>query len=147
LKVLLVEWMRRNDGTYGYYSTPKYSYGRTRGDVQEIRLRRTWNQVPLWVSDTTIAFGAPTKVGTIFRRTEYLYLGRTLPGAVIIRSIRVKGTHASYFTLSVRRGTIGQNGSLRVGIRFASNVLVGRLSAYVEIITSVGTRIVSLTGG
>lgn len=148
LKLLLIEWMQRNDGAPGYYSSPRYSYGQSRGDIQEIKLRRTWKQVPLWLSDSSIPIPAPTKVGNTFRRNEYLYLGRTISGTVKVTSITVKGTHASYFTVSPTMGTIGQNGSMRVTISFASQKDVSKVSlnAYLDIRTSEGDRVVSLRG-
>jgi hypothetical protein len=36
LKVVLIEWIRRQDSVYRYYSDKKYRYNKTRGDIQEV---------------------------------------------------------------------------------------------------------------
>ena len=75
LKILLLEWMRRMDGSKGYYSDKNFNAGVGNGDIAEIRGRRTWPAVPFWFGDTELSFGTPALQddGT-YLRNEYLYM-------------------------------------------------------------------------
>lgn len=139
LKVMLIEWMRRHDGTYRYFSDPKYSYGRTRGDIKEVMRRRTWKHVEMWMSDSSIHFSPPSKTPQgEYVRNEYIYIGRTLPGILQIESITVKGANASYFTVSPTEGSIGQHSSLQIKVSFysATALNVTKLGAFLDVRTS-----------
>lgn len=89
LKVLLVEWMRRMDGPFRYYSTR--SEDKLFSDLDEVLGRRTWPETEYWQSDTTLTFGQPVYTpGGFYERNEYLYLGRTAKGRLTIRDIYIR---------------------------------------------------------
>jgi hypothetical protein len=140
LKVMLIDWLRRHDGVYRYFSDPKYSYGRTRGDITEVTKRRTWKEVPMWMSDSTIQFSPPSKFTPQgdYARNEYIYIGRTLPGVLKLESITIRGANASYFSVSPTNGSIGQYSSLRIKVSFysATALNVTRLGAFLDVRTS-----------
>jgi hypothetical protein len=140
LKVMLVEWMRRHDSEYRYFSDPKYSYGRSRGDITEVMKRRTWNEVPIWISDSAIQFSTPSKTTQQgdYVRNEYIYIGRTLPGTLKIDNITVRGAHASFFSVSPTNGSIGQYSSLRIKVSYNSATPLNgtRIGAFLDIRTS-----------
>jgi hypothetical protein len=141
LKVMLIEWMRRHDTAYRYYSDKKYSYNRTRGDIQEVTARRTWKEVPFWISDMSIQFSTPSKTTQQgdYRRNEYFYIGRTLSGVLALQSITVRGLNASYFSVSPTSGKIGRYQSLRIKVSYysAGERNLTQVSAYLDIRTSV----------
>lgn len=140
LRCLLLEWMNRNDKKRGFYSDKKYNPKGMNGLIWEIRNRQSWKQVDFWISDRSMTFGKvadKTATGGGFTRTEYIYMGRTNPGKVQIRSISVKGPGANYFTIDKRGPTsIGQGGHLRVAVKFYSNspVSIANLNAWVEVV-------------
>lgn len=114
LKCLLLEWMERHNGP-GYYggsslysdsNTPPFTDGvqSSRGDMEEIRDRRTWPESDLWVSDrgpsSPLIFGGPfVKVSAQYVRNEYVYFGRTSPGVSRIEHVRIKGDDAGRFEI------------------------------------------------
>jgi hypothetical protein len=141
LKAMLIEWMRRHDSVHRYFSDKKYSYGKTRGDIQEVTERRTWKEVPCWISDTFVEFSPPSKTSPQgdFRRNEYFYIGRTLPGVLELKSITIRGPHASLFSVSPTAGKIGRYRSLRIKVSYysSSERNVTQVSASLDIRTSV----------
>ena len=150
LKVMLVEWMRRHDGPYRYFSDPKYSYGRTRGDTTEMTKRRTWKEVPIWISDSSIQFPPPTRTTPEgdYVRNEYIYIGRTLPGVLEIESITFRGANASYFSVVPTSGSVRQYGSLRIKVSLSSSsaLNVTGLRAILDVRTSEQKHIVRIFG-
>eukprot|EP00957_Ditylum_brightwellii_P169033 12866364-Ditylum_brightwellii.AAC.1 len=52
LKALTVEWMKRNDGEKKYFSDPAQNDGKGMGYIAEVDARRTWRQLPIWISDS-----------------------------------------------------------------------------------------------
>lgn len=122
LKALLVEWMLRHDGPNRYYSDNKYQLYQGQGDVQEVRDRRTWKAVPLWISHDVLPIGRPVRQsadGWSFRN-EYIYLGRTAVGGETKVRLDVSGFGASYFALDVKSAVLRQNDTVRVKVTFAS---------------------------
>jgi hypothetical protein len=148
LKVMLIEWMRRQDSVYRYYSDKKYSYNKTRGDIQEVTTRRTWKGVPFWISETSIQFSPPSKTTQQgdYRRNEYFYIGRTLSGVLELQSITVRGPNASYFSVSPTSGKIGRYQSMRIKVSYysAGERNVTQISAYLDIRTSVLKQTLSI---
>jgi hypothetical protein len=140
LKVLLIEWMTRHDSVHRYFSDPKYSYNRTRGDIQEVTQRRTWKEVPFWISDSSIQFFPPSYITPQddYRRNEYIYIGRTLPGVLELQSITVRGPNAAYFSVLPTNGTIGQYHSLRIKVSYHSKDPrnVTQIQAFLDIRTT-----------
>lgn len=124
LKVLLQEWMRRNDShPKGLYSDAKWNLGEGEGDKQEINARRTWRRVGMWISDTVLSFDRPFRMpNSTYRRYEYLYVGRTKRGGRLnISSISIEGRDKHYFRVRPKSATINTNGHKRIKVAFVSN--------------------------
>lgn len=140
LKVMLIEWMERHDSVHRYFSDPQYSYGRTLGDIQEVLQRRTWREVPFWISDSSIRFFPPSHITPQddYRRNEYIYIGRTFPGALKLQNITVRGPNATFFSVSPTNGKIGQYQSLRIKVSYHSKEPqdVAQIGAFLDIRTS-----------
>jgi len=151
LKILLIEWMRRNNGSNGFFTNPRYNFGTNRGAVFEIKKRRTWQTVDYWDSHWKIYFGRPVKARNgEFRRNEYLYIGRTSPGMLRIDSITFSGPDAKYFRADRNRANIKKGGHIRVKISFHSRRVIWDkgLHAYLEIKNNAnGVRRIRLFGG
>lgn len=123
LKVLLVEWLRRMDGSKSYYSSKMYNNYEGNGDIAEVRWRRTWRALDYWVSDEELSFGSPSVLsdGTNVRN-EFLYIGRTSTGSLVVTNVAVFGDDAGYFELGdTRSATIEENGYLRIKVAFRSS--------------------------
>ena len=143
LKILLGEWMARNNGgAAGYYSNPKYNLNVGRGDIVEIRNRRTWRRVDQWQSDTPIELNQPVFVNGKWRSNAWLYIGRTTQGDLVVRSVSVEGSGQAYFTLGKTSGRILSGGYMRVRISFASTIKVdpSTMKARIIIDSSVDSR-------
>lgn len=149
LKCRLLEWMERMDGDTGRYSSNDpaltdsaigpftNSVRASRGDVEEIRARRTWRPIDFWVSDETLVFGSPVRTnGEVYVRNEYLYFGRTRTGPVegdgwnTTRCCSLTGSDASYFSLEVTtsssREMISSGDCVRLKVTYSSPVNVAR---------------------
>ncbi|GKY99138.1 hypothetical protein MPSEU_000869300 [Mayamaea pseudoterrestris] len=124
LKCLLLEFLQQNDGPMRIYSRPIFNYFDGRGDIVEVRNRRTWSTVDQWVSDTKLAFDAPVFVQGKWRSYAWLYIGRTNPGNLRIRNISVVGYGKVYFTVSITNAYISCNGHTKVKIGFESDTPV-----------------------
>ena len=121
LKILLVEWMERNNGGIAkYYSNPKFNGNVGRGDIVEIRNRRTWRLVDQWQSDQVITLDRPVEVNGNWRTNAWLYIGRTTPGVLKVSSVVVNGAGRKYFTLSHTSATIQSEDYIRIRISFVS---------------------------
>lgn len=120
--------MQRNDGQQQYYSNPNYYLNQGRGDIREIRNRRTWHKLDFWISHhgSIIPFGPPAYLPeeNAYKRNEYLYLGRTTKGVLKITEVTVTGPDASYFYVPKTAASISQNGWLRIRIAFQSTAFV-----------------------
>jgi Sulfatase len=123
LKILLLEFMQRNNGAGKYYSSPRYHLG-GRGDIKEVSLRRTWEKVNYWHSDGRLSFGPPALVGSVYVRNEYWYVGRTNTGSFQIQSVTVTGTHAANFRVASVRKTVLANQYVRIKVTFRSSTLL-----------------------
>jgi hypothetical protein len=152
LKALLVEWMWRMDGPERYFSSNKYDNYQGRGDIAKVTKRRTWKKVPFWQSDSAIEFGEPSPVetnGTLsYKRNEYLYMGRTTPGLLVLQPIRISGPDARLFSTSLKsRIIIRQNRHVRVTVSLVSQAPVNMtsLQAYLHVSSSAGKHVVRLT--
>jgi hypothetical protein len=154
LKALLVEWMRRmNNGAMGYYSSNKYNGGQGRGDITEVTNRRTWRQVEYWQSDASIAFDPPTRVGVgddrSHRRNEYLYVGRTTPGFLVLEPINITGPSKDLFTVSLTTKTIVrqfQYVRVTVALQSQAEVNMTAVEAYLNVEFNGGSRTIRLSG-
>jgi len=91
LKILLLESLKRLNGPEKLYSSAKYNLGEGRGDIIEIKRRRTWKRVNYWESDRILKIGKATFDGKVWKRREYMYIGRTKPGMLTVRDISVRG--------------------------------------------------------
>jgi len=141
MKALLWEYMNRNDRP-GYYSDPVYNP--PFGDMKEILIRRTWRAVNLWLSDSRLAFGRPSKIKGRWRQNEWLYIGSTT-GPVVVENIFVRGPDRKYFKVHwSRTKKVFKNWWLRIRVEFTSPtpryVNINGLKAYVEIKTRVPTN-------
>jgi len=145
LKILLWEYMKRNNGQKQYFS----------GLLGQIHRRRTWRKLNYWESTSKLSFSKPVRNngdGGEYRMNAYLYIGRTTPGSLVIQNISVKGPHAKYFSLSKSSATIKQNGYIRVKVMFRSRARVWRgwdfgLQAYIEVRNNAnGVRRIQLVG-
>jgi arylsulfatase A-like enzyme len=122
LKALLIEWMQWMDGPKKLYSDPAYNLEGA-GDITEIKTRRKWRRLDIWVSDTSIRVGKPVHDGTRYIRNEYLYLGRTTAGVLTVDSIRLEGSDALHFALSgFTGGQIASGDYEKVKISFLPGV-------------------------
>lgn len=133
LKALLVEWLMRKDGSNGYFSDPEYNMNIGDGDIEEIRNRRTWRHVDFWRSEGAIVLGTPALKDGKYVRREYLYVGRTKPGILVIRDVTIKGDDASFFTVDTSQAVVKQNEHVRIKVSFSSaSVPSASLSAYIQ---------------
>nr|MCU0608667.1 sulfatase-like hydrolase/transferase [Chitinispirillaceae bacterium] len=83
--------------------------------MTEIKNRRKWKTVDLWVSDTLIDFGTITRGKT---KAESLYLGRTITGSVAISGMTLSGPGAANYKLSWTSGSIANGGQQIVTITY-----------------------------
>lgn len=93
------------------------------GDINEIRNRRTWRSMGYWISHEVLKFGRPTVLngGALRAGNEYLYIGRTSQGKLVVTDVSVIGQHAGYFDVGdTQRATIEQNGYLRIKVSYRS---------------------------
>lgn len=149
LKILLIEWMKRNNGAAGYYSDNRYNNGEGEGDIAEVTKRRKWKTLSYWQSDEVLDFGKAVWNGSAYVRNEYLYIGRTNSGTLEISSIAVKGADAAYFAVDTKSATVSQNEYVRVKVSFRSPkpVTLDSLDAHIEIKNDVhGTNTVQFGG-
>jgi len=142
LKILLVEWLKRNDGgEKRYYSDNKYNLGVGEGDIAEIKSRRTWKTTDFWCSHALLTFGSPALIGNkVYRRNEYLYVGRTSAGSFVLADISVEGPDAHHFAVEFDRSQriIRQDGYVRVKVSYASSTnSIGSLDAHIVITTDI----------
>jgi hypothetical protein len=129
LKILLLEWMLRNDGSQKYFSQPNGL-----GYTAAIANRRTWRTVDQWQSDVNLAFDTPVYVNGLWRSTAWLYIGRTTPGLLLIKNVSLMGNGAQLFALSDRRGRIRQNGFMRIRISFESATVIDPSTLAVQVV-------------
>jgi len=113
--------------------------------------RRSWRSVDFWKSDSSLTFGPLAYDPEIkkYRRSEYLYLGRTTKGSVKINSISVKGAHARYFTVRRTGGNpIKANKHMRVQVTFNGGKKIKsmeKIRAHLEVKNSVtGTEKITI---
>ncbi|HKK60973.1 MAG TPA: sulfatase-like hydrolase/transferase, partial [Bacteroidales bacterium] len=124
LKALLVDWMLRLDGEDKIYSDPKWNNDEGDGDIAEIRERRGWRTLDLWVCDTLIHFGNAVDVNGTLTRNEWIYLGRTTDGTTNISSITLEGSDADLFTVSeFTNGAINTNDYKKVKVQYTPTSL------------------------
>jgi hypothetical protein len=72
LKALLIEWMTRMDGPERLYSDRRFNLNEGRGDIEEVKNRRTWGKVRYWERDRELNFGSLAKLSKdSFMRHEY----------------------------------------------------------------------------
>uniref|UniRef100_A0A7S4VEZ2 Sulfatase N-terminal domain-containing protein n=1 Tax=Ditylum brightwellii TaxID=49249 RepID=A0A7S4VEZ2_9STRA len=100
LKALLIEWMKRMNGSKGLYSKPVFNAGEGRGDIVEVVSRRTWKGFPIWVSDTELQIGKPALIGSKYIRKEFFYIGRTTEGILEVYNISVEGKDSHLIILN-----------------------------------------------
>jgi Sulfatase len=146
LKILLLEFLQRNNGAGAYYSSPRYHLG-GRGDIKEISLRRTWEKVNYWHSDSKLSFGPPSLIGSEYVRNEYWYVGRTNVGSFQIQSVTVTGTSAAYFRVAAIQRTVPANGYVRIKVSFRSTALLNWTSLNATLVvknTATGTTRIPL---
>ena len=122
LKALLVEWMDRMDGDLNYYSDP-VNNDNTTSDISEIKRRRKWRKLDLWVSDTAIDFETPVLKDGAYVMNEYLYIGRTTEGTLSTADISIHGSSSSLFSVDVTTADINSGDHLRVKISFSTEML------------------------
>ena len=143
LKILLMEWMQRNDGPHGYYSDRKYNGLEGNGDIAEVRGRRTWRTVDYWQSDTEVLFGKPVRLPSgEYVRNEYFYVGRTSSNAGKLRifQISVQGPDAGCFRVDqTAKVLIDEGEHIRIKISFTAQepISIQTLDAYIEIHNNV----------
>jgi len=153
MRALLMEWMKRNDGKKNFYSDARYNRYVDTGVTWQIQKRRTWKRVKYWESAPRLGFAKPLKVkDRDYRWNEYLYVGRSSPGKLVLSSISIKGPHAKYLKLSKKKAVIAQNGYVRIKVAFRSRAEVWKwwshgLQAYLEIRNNAnGIRRIQLVG-
>jgi hypothetical protein len=145
LKVLLMEWMLRNDGDdEQYYSDPVYNLREGRGDIKEVSLRRSWRKLPYWQSDFRLEFTKPVEKNGEFVQNEYLYIGRTQKGKLRIQSIYVKGRDKHLFTVSETKATIAKGEYIRVKVTYRNSERVPFSSLKAKIVIENDVNKVSL---
>jgi len=137
LKCLLIEWLKRHEGQQQYYSRPQYNYGVGAGMITEIAKRRTWETVPIWISDTTLSFEEPVWTSGGYLRNEWLYLGRSRPGNLTIRDVYIGGAHAQFFDVDKRETSVTQYTRIRVSFQSSGPYDLSDLDAYITIVNDV----------
>ncbi len=60
----------------------------------------------------------------VYRRNEFIYVGRSTSGAININSVSVHGKGARYFSVSTSRTVLHQNEFARITVRFRSKTKV-----------------------
>jgi len=125
LKVLLFEFLSRADGEKKFYSDPKYNGYVGEGDTSEVLRRRTWPEVDYWQSeDDVIEFEKPIqmmgKSKAVFKRNEYVYIGRTGPGELIVDGVEIVGADARRFNVKVSRLRVPRWWWARIRIQYVS---------------------------
>jgi len=124
LKALLIDWMLRLDGPDKIYSNPKWNNYEGNGDIEEIRNRRGWRTLDLWVCDTLIHFGNAVDVNGKLTRNEWVYVGRTTPGTTTISSITLEGSDAGLFAVSeFTSGAINTNEYKKIKVQYTPTTL------------------------
>jgi hypothetical protein len=122
LKALLIEWMTRMDGPERLYSDRRFNLNEGRGDIEEVKNRRTWGKVRYWESDMELNFGPLAKLSKdSFTRHEYFYVGKSDPSGKPLRisNIRVAGRDSSYFSVDRTEGEVVA-GYLRIRVTLTS---------------------------
>jgi len=128
-----------------------YNNGEGNGNINEVRNRRTWPLVNYWISDSALRFGEPALLsdGVTRIRNEYLYVGHTTSGQLVVNDFVVTGTDAGYFDVgTARSATIEQNGYMRIKVTFQSKLPVdlSAIDAAVEIsLSGYGTQKIPIT--
>jgi arylsulfatase A-like enzyme len=147
LRCLLLEWMKRMDGSVGYYSLPADNFGQGRGDIEEVRLRQTWPALPFWTSHGQgLEMGPVVWNGKQFVRNEYMYLGTRTTTSVTIQSIQVTGSNSSLFQLQGIPTVLSSMQCSRIQVRFASSVKPTQpLSASIRIVQGTTTRTIPIS--
>jgi len=150
MKVLLIEWMRQKDGPSHFYSFPRYNLnGGGVGEIEGVTRRRAWRELDYWQSDSILSFEKPVLTQDGFCQNEFLYIGRSSPGVLTVKSIFVVGTHAMYFSVSQRRAIIKENEHIRVKVSFCSPrpIHSKQLKAFIHVVNNVNTlQKIKLTG-
>jgi len=96
LKLLLIEYMfRNNGGDKGYYSK----------EVKYLKNRRTWRRASFWKSDYELEFHPPVPFKTgKYAQNEFFYVGSTTSRgngkALVISNITITGRHSRYFKIN-----------------------------------------------
>lgn len=138
LKALLWEYLNRADGVGKYYSDPKYNRYVGEGDMAEVVRRRTWREVDYWQSEADeLPFGQPVKVRKVYKRNEYLYIGRTTVGDLQVDSVEVVGPDARHFKVAYNRKIVNRWWWAKIKVQYLSfeNLPIDSLDATVVIRT------------
>lgn len=126
LKCLLVEWMMRYNGSAEekFYSDPKWNNYVGRGDIQEVRLRRTWTAVKQWHSEESLVLERPVWFAGEgkWRSNAWLYIGRTVEGTLRITNISLEGSNKNLFSVDKTTASITKNEYIRVRVSLESTV-------------------------
>jgi len=147
LKALLIDWMTRMDGADKLYSDSKWNNFEGAGDIAEIRMRRTWRAMDLWLGDTAVYFGTSADVEGTLTRNEYLYLGRTSDGTATVSSVSVEGADAAKFTVSeFVSGAIAKDSYKRIKIQYLPATMDEEIDAKLRIVHSTGDDILVSLG-
>lgn len=143
--------MKRNDGPSGLYSDNKWHLGEGQGDIEEIKARRTWRKLGYWQSDGVLSFGRPFKgPNTPYRRTEYLYIGRSKDsGELNVASISIQGPHKRFFTVWPKSAKVPAGRHLRIKVSYSAPMrkTIKGLSASIVIANNIsGVRRIRIIG-
>lgn len=92
-----------------------------KGDIEEIRNRRTWREVNYWESHKKIQVAVPVKRRGKFRRNEYLYVGRSKLGVLTIDNITITGSDAKFFSIDKTSAKINKNEYMRLKVSYVAN--------------------------
>ena len=147
LKVLLIDYMQQHDGALKVYSDPNNYFNDTRGDLFEIIRRRKWRKVALWISEWgTFTFGRPFLSNGKYVRTEYLYLGRTIPGSTEIFDIIIEGDDKEFFSVEKTAFSFVRREHVRVAVTYENDNYVspGTMNATLTVHSTMGTHEVQL---
>jgi len=120
MRCLLLEWLERMDNNQGFYSNNAFNLNQGGGDIEEVRQRRKWRKMPMWISEMTIVFGTPVLVAGKWRQNQYLYIGRSRPGKLEIHSIYITGKSKDYISVDKTQATVVVNGYIRIKVSFVS---------------------------
>lgn len=85
-------------------------------------------------------FGPQVWIGKRYIRNQYIYIGRTTPGQLVLESATVGGTDADRFRVYYPKTTANSGEWIRIKVEYSAfeKLIINKLDAYIEIRTAPG---------